>query len=77
MSPMQAIQAATGWAAECVGLEEEIGTIRVGKLADLLVVDGDPLRDIGVLRDKARIKLVMKGGQAYVDRLPVARLGPR
>ena len=73
MSPMQAIQAATGWAAECVGLEEEIGTIRAGKLADLLVVDGDPLRDIGVLRDKALIKLVMKGGQAFVDRLPTAR----
>jgi imidazolonepropionase-like amidohydrolase len=73
MSPMQAIQAATGWAAECVGLEEDIGTIRVGKLADLLVVDGDPLRDIGVLRDKARIKLVMKGGEACVDRLPPAR----
>jgi imidazolonepropionase-like amidohydrolase len=73
MSPMQAIQAATGWAAECVGLEEEIGTIRAGKLADLLVVDGDPLRDIGVLRDKARIKLVMKGGEAFVDRLPATR----
>jgi imidazolonepropionase-like amidohydrolase len=68
---MQAIQAATGWAAECVGLEKEIGTVAVGKLADLLVVDGDPLHDIKVLRDKERIKLVMKGGQAYVNRLPV------
>ena len=56
-----------------MGLEEDIGTIRVGKLADLLVVEGDPLRDIGVLRDKARIKLVMKGCQAFVDRLPATR----
>ena len=76
MSPMQAIQAATGWAAECVGLEKEIGTVEAGKLADLLVVDGDPLRDIGVLRDQERIKLVMKGGEAFVDRLPAAMPQP-
>ena len=73
---MQAIQAATGWAAECVGLEKEIGTLEAGKLADLLVVDGDPLRDIGVLRDHGRIKLVMKGGEAFVDRLPYAAPQP-
>jgi imidazolonepropionase-like amidohydrolase len=76
MSPMQAIQAATGWAAECVGLEEDIGTIRAGKLADLLVVDGDPLRDIGLLRNREKIKLVMKGGEAFVDRLTPARPNP-
>ena len=70
LSPMQGIQAATGWAAECVGLEKEIGTLEAGKLADLLVVDGDPLRDVGVLRDHSRIKLVMKGGEAFVNRLP-------
>ena len=69
MTPMQAIQAATGWAAECCGLDRELGTIEAGKLADLLVVEGDPLRDIGVLRQRERIKLVMKGGEAFVDRL--------
>ena len=67
---MQAIQAATGWAAECVGLGSEIGTITKGKLADLLVIDGDPLGNIGVLRDQEKIKLVMKGGEVYVDQLP-------
>ena len=72
MSTMQAIQAATGWAAECVGLEKDIGTVTPGKLADILVLDGDPLRDIGVLRDQGRFKLVMKGGQAFVDNLPTA-----
>jgi imidazolonepropionase-like amidohydrolase len=76
LSTMQAIQAATGWAAECVGLEKEIGTLEAGKLADLLVVDGDPLRDIGVLRDHGRIKLVMKDGEAFVDRLPSAAPQP-
>src|SRR5919106_319128 len=65
LTPLQAIPAATGWAAECVGLEREIGTIEKGKLADLLVIDGDPLRNIGVLRDQDKIKLVMKGGEGY------------
>jgi imidazolonepropionase-like amidohydrolase len=76
LTPMQGIQAATGWAAECVGLEKEIGTLEAGKLADLLVVDGDPLRDVGVLRDRGRIKLVMKGGEAFVNRLPSAVAQP-
>jgi imidazolonepropionase-like amidohydrolase len=69
MSNMQAIQAATGWAAECVEMEKDIGTLEVGKLADLLVIDGDPLRDITVLRDREKIKVVMKGGDAYVNNL--------
>ena len=70
MSNMQAIQAATGWAAECVGLDKDIGTVQVGKLADLLVLDGDPLKDISVLRDQGRFKLVIKGGESFVDNLP-------
>lgn len=68
MSPMQALQAATGWAAECLGIESDVGTIQPGKLADLVVVDGDPLQDIGVLQDHQRIKLVFKEGQLCVDR---------
>ena len=70
LSPMQAIQTATGWAAECIGLAEEIGTIENGKQADLLAVEGDPLKSISVLRDKEAIKLVMRAGVAYVDKLP-------
>ena len=70
LSPMQAIQTATGWAAECIGLDKEIGTIEKGKQADLLVIDGDPLRNIGVLRDKDAIKLVMRAGVGYIDKLP-------
>jgi len=63
MTPMQSIQAATGWAAECCGREDELGTVQPGKLADLVVVDGDPLADISVLRDPARIALVVKDGR--------------
>ena len=70
LSPMQAIQTATGWAAECIGLGKEIGTVEKGKQADLLAVAGDPLKSVSVLRDKEAIKLVMKGGVAYVDKLP-------
>ena len=69
MSPMQALVAATGWASECLGLEKEIGTIQRGKAADLLLVDGDPLRDISILQDKSRVKLVMKDGHVYSNRL--------
>ena len=69
MSNMQAIQATTGWAAECVGLEHEIGTISAGKLADLLILDGDPLKDISILRNQDRISLIMKNGEVFMDKL--------
>jgi imidazolonepropionase-like amidohydrolase len=68
LSPMQALQAGTGWAAQCLGMESDIGTLEPGKLADLIVVDGDPLHDISMLADLSRIKLVMQGGTICVDR---------
>jgi imidazolonepropionase-like amidohydrolase len=68
LTPMQAIQAATGWAAEAVGLEREIGTAEKGKRADLIAVAGDPLADVGILTDAARIKLVLKDGAVAVRR---------
>ena len=70
LTPMQAIQTATGWAADCIGLAKEIGTVEKGKQADLLAVAGDPLKSVGVLRNKEAIKLVMKAGIAYVDKVP-------
>ena len=76
MTPMQAIMAGTSWAAECCGIEKEVGILEKGKFADLLVLDGDPLRDITLLQDKTRIKLVMKEGKIYSDALttkPTAR----
>ncbi len=68
LTPMQAIQAATGWAAEAVGLEREIGTLEKGKKADLIAVSGDPLADVGELADAARIRLVLKDGAIAVRR---------
>src|SRR5919198_4733849 len=63
LSPMQALQAATGLAAECLGWEHELGTVEAGRLADLVAVDGDPLRDIAVLQRPECVKLVWKGGK--------------
>jgi imidazolonepropionase-like amidohydrolase len=67
MTSMQAIQAGTGWAAECVG-RDDLGTLENGKLADLIVVNGDPLADITVLCEAKNIALVVKGGEIAKDR---------
>ena len=69
MTPMQAIVAGTSEAAACCGLGSDLGTLEAGKLADIIVVDGNPLRDITVLQDRDRIRLVMKEGQVYRDLL--------
>lgn len=62
MTPMQAIQAGTRVNAELLGWEDRIGTIEVGKLADLVAVPGDPLADISELE---RISFVMLGGGGH------------
>ena len=63
MSTFQAVQAATSNASKVLGLTDKVGTIEVGKLADLIVVDGDPLADISILQNKDHIQLVMKNGE--------------
>ena len=75
MTPMQALQAGTGWAAECLGQEDELGTIAKGKLADLAVVNGDPLADVAVLREAQRIALVVKDGRIAANRMPARPAG--
>jgi imidazolonepropionase-like amidohydrolase len=71
-SPMDALVAATRNGAKACGLEDTVGTIEVGKLADMLVVEGDPLSDIAVLQDVQRITTVIKEGQIVVDRATLA-----
>jgi imidazolonepropionase-like amidohydrolase len=69
LSPMEAIVCATRNNAELLGLEDRLGTLEVSKLADLIVVDGNPLQDMAVLQDKTKITHVFKGG------VPIPRLG--
>jgi imidazolonepropionase-like amidohydrolase len=62
MTPPQAIRAATTSAAELLGMEDRVGTIEPGKLADIIAVPGDPLKDVSVLE---QVDFVMKGGVRY------------
>jgi imidazolonepropionase-like amidohydrolase len=62
MTPMQALVAATVNAADLLGLSAEIGTIEPGKAADIVAVAGDPLADVGVLRD---MRFVMRAGRVH------------
>ena len=61
-TPLEAITCATRSGAELMRMDDRFGTLRPGKLADLVVVNGDPLRDIGVLQDRGRLS-VMQGGR--------------
>jgi imidazolonepropionase-like amidohydrolase len=64
---LDCITAATSRGAEALGLSDELGTIECGKIADLLVVDGNPLQDLAVMRN---IKLIIHNGQATsIDQL--------
>jgi imidazolonepropionase-like amidohydrolase len=74
-SPMDAIIAATAWGGDMMGRGDELGQVKPGYLADLILVEGDPLADISILQDKSRIPGVMKGGAFHRDpatsRVPV------
>jgi imidazolonepropionase-like amidohydrolase len=65
MTPAQAVRAATSSAAELLGMQDQVGTIENGKLADIVAVPGDPLEDVTVLE---KVDFVMKGG--VVERKP-------
>jgi imidazolonepropionase-like amidohydrolase len=63
LTPLQAIQSATLNGAALMSLQDEIGAIEVGKLADLIAVPGNPLDDIAALSD---VRFVMKDGVVYL-----------
>jgi imidazolonepropionase-like amidohydrolase len=60
LSPLEVIRTATVNAADLLGLGARIGTLETGKSADIIAVDGDPLKDI---RELSKVKFVMKGGR--------------
>jgi imidazolonepropionase-like amidohydrolase len=70
MKPMDAILTTTRNAAQALKQEKDLGTIESGKFADLIAVDGDPLKNIRCLQEKKNIKIVMKEGRIYADRRP-------
>ena len=62
MPAMRAIQSATSVASELLGWDKQLGTIEPGKFADIVAVEGDPVKDITVLE---HVKFVMKDGKVY------------
>jgi imidazolonepropionase-like amidohydrolase len=70
MTPMEAIQTATQHAAVALGLQDDLGTLQAGKIADVIAIEGNPLRDIRILQDRKQIRLVMKEGIVFVDKRP-------
>lgn len=68
MSPIQAILASTRVAARGVNMEAQIGTVEAGKLADLLLLDVDPVDNLKSMLNPENILMVMKEGKVFVDR---------
>jgi imidazolonepropionase-like amidohydrolase len=64
-TPFEAIRSATLWSAEAVGAGADLGSIERGKLADLVIVDGDPLQKI---EDAMNVVVTVKNGKAYAVR---------
>jgi imidazolonepropionase-like amidohydrolase len=77
LTPVEALTAATKTAAEALGLAEHIGTVEEGKLADLVIVDDDPLAGPGPLADPARIWLVLQLGAPVAGRALENQVGLR
>ncbi len=65
-SPSEALQAATRTGGEIMKRGHELGQVKPDFLADLLLVDGDPLQDVRVLQDRTRFAMIMKGGVRYM-----------
>ena len=70
MAPIEIIRSATLVNARLLRREGELGQIKPGAFADLLVVDGDPLKDLGLFQDQgAHLSVIMKAGQFHKNRL--------
>lgn len=68
MSTMEALQTATINGAKAIRIEKDLGSVEVGKYADILAIDGDPTKNINCLQEKKNIQMVMKEGRIFADR---------
>ena len=69
MTPMEVLLSATRVNAELFRMADRLGTVEAGKYADLLVVDGDPLRNLRLFQMSDRLRVIMKGGRLYKQTL--------
>jgi imidazolonepropionase-like amidohydrolase len=74
-TPLEALRSATAVGAECLGLQNQLGTLEPGKLASLLVLDGDPAKDIRILQDPTKIRLIINEGAVYKNTLSETEKG--
>ena len=68
MTPMEAIVATTKTAAQCLGWQDQVGTIQAGKLADIVITKTNPLQDVRSLENNDNVVLVMKDGKVIKER---------
>jgi imidazolonepropionase-like amidohydrolase len=66
-TPMEAIISATAWGGEIMQRPDELGKVAPGYLADLILIDGDPLADITVLQDHEKLDYIMKDGRFHKE----------
>jgi len=74
-TPLEVLTCATKTGAEIMGRGADLGTLEAGKLADVLVVEGDPTTDIRILEDRRRFRAVIQGGAIKAGRLAAGGAG--
>ena len=65
-TPAEALKAATKWGGELMGMGDELGLVKAGYLADLIMVDGDPIKDITLFQDRDNFLMIMKNGEYHL-----------
>jgi imidazolonepropionase-like amidohydrolase len=69
-TPAETLMAATKYGGEIMGMGEELGLVKEGYLADLIMIDGDPVKDVTLFQDRDNILMIMKDGAYHKASLP-------
>lgn len=70
MGPMAAITSATRTNAQLLGMQDHLGTLKAGKIADMIAVKGSPLNDVSILKDGSNVAMVVQAGRVVKDGTP-------